>query len=86
MPPFLLCREPPLRSIARHFGSRLHHLGAGHVVVVVLSQDASQARAIIAERLAIWPEIVGHRAVVLQDRAIYKIHELLVADFKHNKG
>ena len=48
--------------------------------------DGSPELAIIAEKLDIWHVIVGHQAVVLQDRVIYKTDPILVADFQHNEG
>ena len=68
------------------FDHRIHRFEAEPVVAEVHLVDDSPELAIIAEKLDIWHEIVGHQAVVLLDRAIYKIDRILVADFKHNEG
>ena len=86
MQPFHSCRALLPLFTDQRTDHPLRHFVDAHVVVEVLLLDASQALVIIAEKLAIWPAIVGHQAVVLQDRAIYKIDQILVADFKHNEG
>ena len=52
MQPFHLCRILLTLFTSQRTDHPLHHFMDAHVVVVVLSQDASQARAIIAEKLA----------------------------------
>ena len=84
----LLCHS--CLALRRHFIGQLFdhrlHFEAEPVVGEVHLVDDSPGLAIIAEKLDIWHVIVGHQAVVLQDRAIYKVDQILVADFKHSEG
>ena len=86
MQPFRSCRALLAPFIGQHTDRPLHHFVDAHGVVVVLSPDASQALAIIAERLDIWLVIVGHRAVAPQDKEIYRTDLVLVADFRHSEA
>ena len=86
MQPFHSCRALLPLFTDRRTDRLLRHFVDAHVVVEVLLLDASQALVIIAERSDIWLVIVGRPEVALQDRAIYKIDQILVADFKHNEG
>ena len=86
MPPYHSCLALRRHSIARLSDNRLHHFEVGHVVAEDHLVDDSPELAIIAEKLDIWRVIVGHQAVALQDRAIYKIGRILVADFNHSEG